>query len=64
MDLNTNAVKKLPTQKVTLGAGIGALAIVLVWGFSELLGVSVPAEIGIAFSTFCTFVAQHLVSGE
>ena len=51
-----------PENKVSIGAGMGALAVVAVWGIQASYGVIVPAEIGIAVSTFLTFVVQQLLS--
>ncbi len=64
LNLNPDATKELPTQKVTVGMAAGALAMLLAWAFSEIAKVVVPAEIAIAFSIVLTFVAQHFIKGE
>ena len=58
-----DAIKNLsaPDRKVQVGAGMGGLAAILVWGVNAYTGVAIPAEVGIGLSTFMTFAAQYFV---
>jgi hypothetical protein len=51
-----------PDSKVSIGAGMGALSVVCVWGVQARYGITVPAEIGISASTFLTFAVQQWLS--
>ena len=50
-----------PDRKVQVGAGMGGLAAILVWGANTYVGADIPAEVGIGLSTFLTFVTQYFV---
>ena len=53
-----------PDRKVQVGAGMGGLSAIIIWALNALvLGEAdqIPAEVGIGFSTFMTFVVQYFV---
>ena len=43
---------------ISVGAGIGSLTVVLLWGFETYTGISVPGDVGAAMSTALTFAVQ------
>lgn len=56
-------VNKLPApdRKVNVGGAMTFLSTMLAWGVGEFSGVTIPAEVGIAFAGFATYVAQYVV---
>lgn len=55
----------VPTRKITLGAGMGALSAILVWALNTYAitppDPKIPAEIAVAGATFLTFLVQYFV---
>ena len=54
-------VMQQPDRKVAVGAGVGGLTAVIAWTVGVTTGVTVPAEVAVAASTFLTFLTQYLV---
>ena len=50
-----------PDRKVAVGAGVGGLTAVIAWTVGVTTGVTVPAEVAVAASTFLTLVTQYIV---
>lgn len=49
------------TNKVLLGAAIGALTTIIVWAMHQFAKVDIPPEIALAGQTIMVFVGQYLI---
>ena len=55
-------VKPQPVNNIIgIGAGVGGLVTIVIWTLDYFYQVRVPADVGIAGTTFLTFVVQRLL---
>ena len=49
----------VPTRKVALGVGAGAIMVIVVWVVKQFGHIDVPAEVAMAAQTLLVFIGQY-----
>jgi hypothetical protein len=62
--MNDEVKTYAPERKVNVGGAMTFLSTMVAWGVGEFGGVTIPAEVGIAFAGFATYVAQYVVPNK